>query len=130
MPFISQVATGRRECLKIFGGDYDTVDGTGVRDYLHVCDLAEGHVAALDYLFQCDGVEAFNLGTGNGISVLEMVTEFEKVSGQTIPYEIVDRRAGDIATSFASANRASELLKWSAKRGVAAMCRDAWNWVT
>ena len=130
MPFISQVATGQRQCLKIFGGDYDTVDGTGVRDYLHVCDLAEGHVAALDYLFQCDGVEAFNLGTGNGVSVLGMVTEFEKVSGQTIPYEIVDRRAGDVATSFANANRASELLKWSAKRGVPAMCQDAWNFVT
>ena len=130
MPLISQVATGQRQCLKIFGGDYNTADGTGVRDYLHVCDLAEGHVAALDYLFHCDGVEAFNLGTGNGVSVLEVITEFEKVSGQTIPYQIVDRRAGDVATSFANANRALELMKWSAKRGLAAMCRDAWNWET
>ena len=83
MPFISQVATGLREQLKVFGGDYDTVDGTGVRDYLHVCDLADGHVAALDYLDQCDGVEAFNLGTGNGVSVLELVSAFEEASGHS-----------------------------------------------
>ena len=130
MPFISQVATGVREQLKVFGGDYDTVDGTGVRDYLHVCDLAEGHVAALDYLPQCDGVEAFNLGTGKGVSVLELVAAFELASGQKIPHEIVDRRAGDVATSFADASRASALMKWSTKRGVAEMCCDAWNWVS
>ncbi|MDC2981498.1 UDP-glucose 4-epimerase GalE [SAR116 cluster bacterium] len=130
MPFISQVATGVREQLKVFGGDYDTVDGTGVRDYLHVCDLADGHVAALDYLRNCDGVEAFNLGTGNGVSVLELVSAFEEASGQKIPYQIVDRRAGDVATSFADASRALELMNWSTKRGVPEMCEDAWNWVS
>ena len=128
MPFISQVATGVREQLQVFGGDYDTVDGTGVRDYLHVCDLADGHVAALDYLDQCNGVEAFNLGTGNGVSVLELVSAFEEASGQKVPYQIVDRRAGDVATSFANANRASQLMKWSTKSGVPEMCQDAWNW--
>ena len=130
MPFISQVATGVREQLKVFGGDYDTVDGTGVRDYLHVCDLADGHVAALDYLRQCNGVELFNLGTGNGVSVLDLVSAFEEASGQAIPYQIVDRRAGDVATSFANANRASDLMNWSTKRGVPEMCQDAWNWVS
>lgn len=130
MPFISQVATGVREQLKVFGGDYDTVDGTGVRDYLHVCDLADGHVAALDYLEQCNGVEAFNLGTGNGVSVLELVSAFEEASGQAIPYQIVDRRAGDVATSFADASRALDLMKWYTKRGVAETCQDAWNWVS
>ena len=129
MPFISQVATGVREQLRVFGGDYDTLDGTGIRDYLHVCDLADGHVAALDYLDQCDGVEAFNLGTGNGVSVLELVSAFEEASGQKIPYQIVDRRAGDVATSFADASRASDLMNWSTKRGVPEMCEDAWNWV-
>ena len=130
MPFISQVATGVREQLQVFGGDYDTVDGTGVRDYLHVCDLADGHLAALDYLGQCNGVEQFNLGTGKGVSVLEMVSAFEEASGQAIPYQIVDRRAGDVATSFANSNRASELMNWSTKRGVPEMCQDAWNWVS
>ena len=130
MPFISQVATGVREQLKVFGGDYDTVDGTGVRDYLHACDLADGHVVALDYLDQCNGVEAFNLGTGNGVSVLELVSAFEEASGQKIPYQIVDRRAGDVATSFADASRASDLMNWTTKRGVAEMCEDAWNWVS
>ena len=130
MPFISQVATGVRDHLKVFGGDYDTVDGTGVRDYLHVCDLANGHVASLEYLGRCNEVEEFNLGTGQGVSVLEMVSAFEEASGQKIPYQIVDRRAGDVAASFANANRASELMKWSTKRGVDEMCQDAWNWVS
>ena len=130
MPFISQVAIGVREQLKVFGGDYDTVDGTGVRDYLHVCDLANGHVTALDYLRNCDAVEAFNLGTGNGVSVLDLVSAFEEASGRTIPYQIVDRRAGDVATSFADASRASDLMNWSTKRGVPEMCEDAWNWVS
>ena len=130
MPFISQVAIGVREQLKVFGGDYDTVDGTGVRDYLHVCDLADGHVAALDYLSNCDGVEAFNLGTGNGVSVLELVSAFEEASGQKVPYQIVDRRAGDVAASFADASRALDLMNWSTKRGVPKMCEDAWNWVS
>ena len=130
MPFISQVAIGVREQLKVFGGDYDTVDGTGVRDYLHVCDLANGHVTALDYLRNCDAVEAFNLGTGNGVSVLDLVSAFEEASGRKIPYQIVDRRAGDVATSFADASRASDLMNWSTKRGVPEMCEDAWNWVS
>ena len=130
MPFISQVATGVREQLKVFGGDYDTVDGTGVRDYLHVCDLADGHVAALDYLSQCDGVEAFNLGTGNGVSVLELVSAFEEASGQKIPYQIVDRRAGDLPAFWAKPDLAASKLGWSAKRSVAEMCKDAWNWVS
>ena len=130
MPFISQVATGVREQLQVFGGDYDTVDGTGIRDYLHVCDLADGHVAALDYLDQCDGVEEFNLGTGNGVSVLDLVSAFEEASDRTIPYQIVDRRAGDVATSFADASRALDLMNWSTKRGVPEMCEDAWNWVS
>ena len=130
MPFISQVATGQRQCLKIFGGDYDTVDGTGVRDYLHVCDLADGHVAALDYLDQCKGVEAFNLGTGQGVSVLEMVSAFEEASGQKIPYQIVDRRAGDLPAFWAKPDLAASKLGWSAKRSVAEMCKDAWNWVS
>lgn len=127
MPFILQVATGQRESLKVFGGDYDTVDGTGVRDYLHICDLADGHVAALDYLDQCTDVEEFNLGTGKGVSVLEMVSAFEEVSGQAIPYQIVNRRAGDVAASFADASRGLNLMNWSTKRSVAEMCQDAWN---
>ena len=129
MPFISQVATGVREQLKVFGGDYDTVDGTGVRDYLHVCDLADGHVAALDYLGQCNGVEEFNLGTGQGVSVLEIVSAFEEASSQAIPYQIADRRAGDLPAFGQKPDLASSKLGWSAKLGVAEMCEDAWNWV-
>ena len=130
MPFISQVATGVREQLQVFGGDYDTVDGTGVRDYLHVCDLADGHVTALDYLGQCNGVEVFNLGTGNGVSVLDLVSAFEEASGQAIPYRIVDRRAGDLPAFWAKPNRAASKLGWLATRGVAQMCCDAWNWAS
>ena len=105
------------------------MDGTGVRDYLHVCDLADGHVAALDYLGQCNGVEAFNLGTGNGVSVLELVSAFEGASGRTIPYQIVDRRAGDLPAFWAKPDLATSKLGWSAHRSVAEMCKDAWNWV-
>ena len=106
------------------------MDGTGVRDYLHVCDLADGHVAALDYLRNCDGVEAFNLGTGNGVSVFELVSAFEEASGQKIPYQIVDRRAGDLPAFWANPDLAASTLGWSAKRSVAEMCKDAWNWVS
>ncbi|WP_456433347.1 UDP-glucose 4-epimerase GalE [Nitratifractor sp.] len=127
MPFIAQVAVGRREKLHVFGGDYDTPDGTGVRDYIHVVDLAQGHLKALQALDepQC---EAFNLGRGEGCSVLEMIRAFEEASGRTIPYEIVDRRPGDIASSYADPRKAEEILGWEATRDLLQMCADTWNW--
>lgn len=130
MPFISQVAVGRRESLSVFGGDYPTHDGTGVRDYIHVVDLADGHVKALDYLAQLDAgvATAINLGTGEGYSVLDMVAAFEKAATKPIPYQIVERRAGDIAECYADSNLARELLGWQAQRGIDDMCRDTWNW--
>jgi len=128
MPYISQVAVGRREKLKVFGGDYPTVDGTGVRDYIHVVDLAAGHVAALDYLAKGEGLTAVNLGTGNGVSVIEAVKAFEKASGREVQYEIVDRRAGDVASCWANAAKAQELFGWRAERGLDEMCEDAWRW--
>ncbi|MFC3714810.1 UDP-glucose 4-epimerase GalE [Luteimonas soli] len=130
MPFITQVACGRRDRLSVFGGDYPTIDGTGVRDYIHVQDLARGHLAALDYLAGpgTTGVSAVNLGTGRGISVLELVRAFEKANGVAVPYEIVDRRPGDVATCFADPSLAQCLFGWSAELGVEDMCRDAWNW--
>lgn len=128
MPYISQVAVGRRTELQIFGGDYPTPDGTGVRDYIHVVDLARGHIAALDWLRQHNGVHTFNLGTGQGKSVLEVVRAFEAVSGLHIPYRIVDRRPGDIAQCYADPSRAECELGWKAQRSIADMCRDAWNW--
>lgn len=128
MPYISQVAVGRRTELQIFGGDYPTPDGTGVRDYIHVVDLARGHIAALDWLRQHNGVHTFNLGTGQGKSVLEVVRAFEAVSGLHIPYRIVDRRPGDIAQCYADPSRAERELGWKAQRSIADMCRDAWNW--
>lgn len=128
MPYVSQVAVGRRAELHIFGGDYDTPDGTGVRDYIHVVDLAYGHIAALDWLQQHKGVHTFNLGTGVGKSVLEVVHAFEVASGQHVPYRIVDRRQGDIAQCYADPSRAEYELGWKAQRGIAEMCRDAWNW--
>lgn len=130
MPFITQVACGRRERLSVFGGDYPTVDGTGVRDYIHVQDLARGHLAALDYLAGpgSTGLSAVNLGTGHGISVLELVRAFEEVNGVTVPYEIVARRRGDVATCFADSSLAQRILGWSAELGMEDMCRDAWNW--
>ncbi|NNE97039.1 MAG: UDP-glucose 4-epimerase GalE [Acidimicrobiales bacterium] len=126
VPYVMQVAVGRREKLSIFGGDYNTADGTGVRDYIHVIDLAAGHIAALDHLPV--GCREYNLGTGVGASVLEVVTTAEAVSGRTIPYEIVERRAGDIATSLADPRRANEELEWRADRSVEAMLTDAWRW--
>ncbi len=128
MPFIMQVAVGRREVLNVFGDDYPTPDGTGVRDYIHVVDLAQGHVAALDALENVEGCVAVNLGTGRGYSVLEMVQAAEKATGKQIPYQIVDRRAGDAAEVFADPTRARELLGWKATRDLDDICSDAWRW--
>jgi UDP-glucose 4-epimerase len=128
MPFVAQVAVGRQERLFVFGDDYPTPDGTGVRDYIHVMDLVEGHVAVLDYICRQCGLLTVNLGTGNGVSVLDMVREFEQASGKTVPYEIVDRRPGDIAECWADPSRAEELLGWRASRSLQLMCEDAWRW--
>ena len=128
MPFINQVAVGRRPYLSIFGDDYETPDGTGVRDYIHVSDLAEGHVRALEQLVTKAGYHVFNLGTGRGISVLEMVEAYRKVSGQPIAYEIAPRRPGDIGCYFADPTKAVTELGWQAKRGLIQMVTDGWNW--
>ena len=128
MPYISQVAIGRRECLSVFGNDYDTHDGTGVRDYIHVVDLARGHVAAIDYMRTHKGENVFNLGTGTGYSVLDMVKAFERVSGQKVPYKIVERRPGDLGVVYADPARSAEELGWKAEHNLDDMCRDTWNW--
>ena len=128
MPFVAQVANGQRERLSVFGNDYPTPDGTGVRDYIHVMDLAEGHVAALDYLIKHLGLFSVNLGTGSGYSVLDMVRSFEQASGRPVPYSIMPRRSGDVAACYADPSLARNLLGWSAKRGIDEMCRDAWRW--
>jgi UDP-glucose 4-epimerase len=128
MPYMTQVAAGRREKLSIFGNDYDTVDGTGVRDYIHVVDLAMGHVKALDALIHLTGSHVYNLGTGNGTSVLELVQAFQQATGQPIPYEISARRPGDVATCFADSSKAERELNWKAVRGIVEMCRDSWKW--
>lgn len=128
MPYITQTAAGIREKLNVFGDDYPTPDGTGVRDYIHVVDLAAGHVAALRYAKRHSGCETVNLGTGHGTSVLELVSAFEKANGLKIPYEIAPRRAGDIASCYADTTKAKEVLGWEAKRDIVDMCRDAWNW--
>jgi UDP-glucose 4-epimerase len=128
MPFIAQTAVGKREYLSVFGNDYDTKDGTGVRDYIHVVDLAQGHLQALERISQFNKVMTINLGTGSGYSVLEMIKAFEKASGKKIPYRITERRAGDIATCYADPSYAKEVLGWEAIRGVDEMCRDAWRW--
>jgi len=128
MPFITQVATGKRKLLSIYGNDYDTPDGTGVRDYIHVEDLAAGHLKALDKLYTGSGLVTYNLGTGQGYSVLDMVKEFEKQSGKAIPHQFVPRRGGDVASCFADPKTASEALGWQATRGLAEMCKDSWNW--
>ena len=128
MPFISQVAIGRREYLNVFGDDYDTHDGTGVRDYIHVVDLARGHVAAINYMRQHKGESVFNLGTGNGYSVLDMVHAFEKVTGKKVPYKIAPRRPGDLATVYASPDKSVEELGWKAEYDLEDMCRDTWAW--
>lgn len=131
MPFITQTAVGRREQLSIFGNDYDTVDGTGVRDYIHVVDLAKGHVKAVEKLLSnagIDGVQAYNLGTGDGISVLQMVETFATENSVDVPYQIVDRRPGDIAACYADASRAKNELDWQAELGLKEMVQDSWNW--
>ena len=128
MPYIAQTAAGRRDHLNVFGNDYDTPDGTGVRDYIHVVDLAKGHVAAMNYMTEHWGTEVFNLGTGVGYSVLDIVRAFEKANGITIPYEIVGRRAGDVARVYADPSRSEALLGWKAELSLEDMCRDTWNW--
>lgn len=128
MPFIAQVAVGRRAELRVFGDDYPTTDGSGVRDYIHVMDLARGHLAALDRLLVCPGSFTVNLGTGRGVSVLQAVATFERISGRKIPTRRVARRAGDVATCYASANRAAELIGWRAEYDLEKMCADHWRW--
>ena len=128
MPYITQVAVGRREKLSVYGNDYDTHDGTGVRDYIHVVDLAKGHVAAVDYVSKNSGCEVFNLGTGTGYSVLDMVKAFRDVNQVELPYQIVERRPGDIGTCYADPKKSQELLGWKAEKTLSDMCRDAWNW--
>jgi UDP-glucose 4-epimerase len=128
MPFVAQVAIGRQDTLYVFGDDYPTPDGTGVRDYIHVMDLVEGHVAALAYIQRQCGLHTVNLGTGQGVSVLDMVKAFEQASGRTIPYKIVERRPGDIAECWAQPSLAEELLGWKASRSLEQMCEDAWRW--
>ncbi|HEY9024970.1 MAG TPA: UDP-glucose 4-epimerase GalE, partial [Burkholderiaceae bacterium] len=128
MPYVAQVAIGRRPRLSVFGNDYDTPDGTGVRDYIHVVDLAQGHVKALDRLLAHPGSFTVNLGTGRGYSVLELVAAYERASGRPVPYDIVARRPGDIDACYADPARARELLGWSAARDLDAMCEDSWRW--
>jgi UDP-glucose 4-epimerase len=128
MPYITQVAVGKLKVLKIFGGNYPTQDGTGVRDYIHVVDLALGHIKALDKVLAVSGLDAYNLGTGQGISVLELVKNFEKVSTKKIPYEIANRRLGDVATCYADPTKASKELDWAASKDIEDMCIDAWRW--
>ena len=128
LPYIAQVAIGRLDKLGIFGADYDTKDGTGVRDYIHVVDLAEGHLKALDHLDRIQGYKAYNLGAGKGFSVMEMVKAFEKASGKPVPYEIKPRRDGDLAAFWADASLADKELDWRVTRGIDEMMRDTWNW--
>lgn len=128
LPFVAQVAVGKLACLRVFGSDYETRDGTGVRDYIHVVDLARGHVAALRRLEEQPGVTTVNLGTGQGYSVLEVVRAFEQACGRSIPYELVARRPGDIAACYADPSLAKELLNWSAELGIERMCADSWRW--
>lgn len=128
MPYVTQVAVGKLKCLAVFGDDYDTVDGTGVRDYIHVVDLAIGHLKALSKIREAIGIEIYNLGTGQGYSVLELVENLENASGVTVPYEIKPRRAGDIAMCYADPKKANEELGWEASRGMKDMCEDAWRW--
>ena len=129
IPYITQVAIGKLECLGVFGDDYDTHDGTGVRDYIHVVDLAIGHVRAVEKLKEKAGVSVYNLGTGNGYSVLDMVKAFSKACGKEIPYQIKPRRAGDIATCYADPTKAKEELGWTAEKNIDDMCKDSWNYI-
>lgn len=128
MPYITQVAIGKLDHLSVYGDDYDTPDGTGVRDYIHVVDLAKGHVDAVKYALEHTGSEAINLGTGEGYSVLDLVHTFEEVNGVEIPYEMVERRAGDVAANYADPSKAKALLGWTAQHDLKDMCRDSWRW--
>ena len=128
LPFVAQVATGRREKLFVYGNDYPTPDGTCIRDYIHVTDLAIAHIRALDYIFEKSGCEVFNIGTGNGYSVLEVVEAFSKACGHPVKYEFAPRRAGDIPVMYADPGKAERLLGWHAERGLAKMCEDTWRW--
>ncbi|GAB6559141.1 MULTISPECIES: UDP-glucose 4-epimerase GalE [Bacillus] len=128
MPYVTQVAVGKLKELNIFGNDYPTKDGTGVRDYIHVVDLAKGHVKALEKVLETKGIEAYNLGTGKGYSVLEMVKAFERVSGKKIPYKVIGRRPGDVAICFADVSKAKRELGWEAEYGLEEMCVDSWRW--
>lgn len=128
MPYVSQVAVGKLACLTVYGNDYPTPDGTGVRDYIHVVDLADGHLAAMRYCEKHTGVEAVNLGTGKGVSVLELLHAFERVNNLSVPYKIGPRRAGDVAVCYADTQKAEKLFSWRANRAAEDMCRDTWNW--
>lgn len=128
MPYITQVAIGKQEQLRIFGDDYKTPDGTGIRDYIHVVDLVKGHVKALQYLENHEGVEIFNLGTGTGYSVLDLVKSFSEATSKNIPYKIVERRPGDIGVCYANAEKAKRLLNWQAEKDLQEMCEDSWRW--
>ena len=128
MPYITQVAVGKRKQLSVFGNDYDTKDGTGVRDYIHVVDLAKGHIKALERVLEIEEINEFNLGTGTGYTVLEVVENFEKATGINIPFEITDRRPGDIDICYADAGKAKEILGWKAVKSMEDMCRDSWKW--
>ena len=128
LPYVAQVAVGRRDAVHVFGDDYNTPDGTGVRDYIHVMDLAEGHAAALAWMTDRAGCEVFNLGTGNGTSVLEIIKAFSAACGHDLPYVIEPRRAGDVTANYADCTKAKEMLGWEAQYGIAEMCRDSWNW--
>lgn len=130
MPFVTQVAVGKLDKLSVFGGDYPTHDGTGVRDYIHVVDLAKGHLKSLEHLPNITGAEAYNLGTGKGSSVLDVIHTFEKATGKKIPYSIVDRRPGDAAICFANVSKAHKELGWKTEKTLEEMCHDAWNWQT
>jgi len=127
VPYIARVANGTLEFLRVFGNDYPTPDGTGVRDYIHVCDLADGHICALDYALNHKGTEKVNLGTGNGYSVLEVLHAYEKACGKELPYKIMERRPGDIAECYADTKKAEEMLGWKAKYDIQQMCEDSWN---
>ena len=128
LPYITQVAAGQLKELSVFGNDYPTPDGTGVRDYIHIVDLAKGHMAALDYALGHTGVETVNLGTGQGYSVLEVLRTFERVNQVSVPYRIVGRRAGDLPVCYADTEKAEKLLHWRAEKGLEDMCRDSWRW--
>ncbi|KMP76888.1 UDP-glucose 4-epimerase GalE [Bacillus wiedmannii] len=128
MPYVTQVAVGKLKELNIFGNDYPTKDGTGVRDYIHVVDLAKGHVKALEKVLETKGIEAYNLGTGKGYSVLEMIKAFEEVSGKKIPYKVIGRRPGDVGVCFADVSKAKRELGWEAEYGLEEMCVDSWRW--